>query len=198
MKNFLIVVALFVVFSCAEQPSGVTVQRKEITQERIDALVQSAQPLFNALRTNAKGKSDLTMVSYELVVDRATGDMTLLNFQSETFFSFIEEDESARAEGAGKYVVECHNNGKTTRTECSSNISCGSAIKACLDAGGCANICEAPKPLSAVRVDDVAFLQQNGLQPKDIQSILDLPSKNLEIGKAAGTLSSIKLYAQIQ
>ncbi len=198
MKNYLVILALFFAVSCADESSTPKPQQTPLSvDERVDALVKSIQPVFASLREKTTSKEDMYLISYEVAMDTETGELTLLNFQSEDLFPIAGREEYARI-AADKYVVECVNGGKKTSTSCDGQVSCGKAISACLESGGCATICQAPKPYKTIQDDDLRYFEGKGVETSLLKTIVNLPTINLDKSKSQGTLTSVKLYSLIE
>ena len=188
----LIVLPLAFNFSCKDEQSKP--ENVPIDPLEIQSLVNGFQPFFD--NVNAR-KEAPELISYELVADRATGKITLLNFQEESFFPIFGEEEMGRLKGDTKYTVECTKGGKTTTHECSGKISCGRKIAACLEAGGCATICKSPKSFNDIRATDISFLKSYGFNNTALNYIKSLPQLDLVDAKSHGNLSSIKFYHMV-
>src|SRR5690606_37423369 len=143
------------------------------------------------LRTKANEREETKAVTYEVVTDLATGEMTLLNFKLESFFRIA--GRAAYAKERTKFTAEFTVVGKTTSETCDGKFSCGSAIADCLDKGGCATICEALKVYKVIRDNDLKFFTDQGVSINDLKKISALPTLDLERARAHGTLASVKL-----
>lgn len=195
-KNTLVVLILLALsFGCSDSNEQAVKKPIQIDGEKINSMVQSIQPLFTSLKDKANGREEPKAITYEVVTDLSTGEITLLNFKLEEFFPIAGREAYAR-EGT-KYTVDCTVGGKTTSTTCDGKFSCGSAIADCLDKGGCASICEAPKGFNVLRENDIRFFIDQGVSAGDLKSISGLPTFDLERARATGTLASVKVTSFI-
>lgn len=196
MKKIMFALLLIAGMSCTDEAPQANKALPLRDDEKIENLVQSVQPLFASLREKAAGKKDLEMVSFEIVKDRRTGAMTLLNFKSEPFFPIARREVYERMAG-DVYSVTCTTSGKSTTTQCSGKFECGSAIAKCLDGGGCANVCRAPNSVESIRLSDVNFFSSREVDVRSVSLFNGVPLSDLERAKINGTLSSVKLYTLI-
>ncbi|HYF69599.1 MAG TPA: hypothetical protein VD884_15745 [Ohtaekwangia sp.] len=195
-RNTLVVLILLALsFGCSDSNEPATKKTQQSDGEKINLMVESIQPIFASLRTKANGREEPKAITYEVVTDLATGEMTLLNFKLEEFFPIA--GRAAYAKEGTKYTVECTVGGKTTSKTCDGKFSCGSAIADCLDKGGCATICEAPKGYNVIRDSDLKFFIDQGVSVNDLKRITGLPTLDLERARATGTLASVKLTSLI-
>jgi hypothetical protein len=194
MRKLIYLFVAAILWSCGDDQTSHA--QKPVSDQEVTALMQSAESVLSLLRERKSGKDDPELISYEIAVDKNTGVITLVNFKAEPFFPIGDEDEMGRLSGQS-YSVDCTINGKTTTTSCDGKISCGKAVAACLDAGGCATICAAPRPYNATHKLDLNFLESKGLKPDELGVIKDLPAIDIERSAASGTLASVKIYSLI-
>lgn len=200
MKKLLFVpLLLSLLFSCSDENANSTnfkaPSEERSDEERIDALINHINPVLGNI-TSKRG--DISLISYEIVKNKETNEITILNFQQESYFPTEGKEAYSRIAG-DSYTVECTTNGKTTTTKCDGKLSCGKAIANCLDNGGCATICKndvaaKPKTYGDIRSADIALLQELGLSKKDLKTINSLPSITLT---NTSIINSVKIYGYL-
>lgn len=81
------------------------------------------------------------IVSFEVVKNLNSGEITLENFELNSFFPISKKEDYQQR--SGRYQVDCDLPGENNdwSESCGSKWSCGSLIADCLEAGGCATIC---------------------------------------------------------
>ena len=169
-------------FSCADDGAG-QAPRTSTDVEPIESTIAAVEPLFERLKS---APGDYTL-SLELARDPATSKLAILNFRK-------EDSLPVQAAGGKKYTVSCTSGGKTTATSCDGAYSCGTAVSACLDSGGCAEVCKAPMTIQEQRDIDREFLEGEGLASEELSN--GLPSYDVDSFQKAvdeGTVTSVTI-----
>ncbi|WP_432411988.1 hypothetical protein [Rasiella sp. SM2506] len=115
-----------------------------VTQKNKDAKVIN-QLLADAevdLENQSRQLTEFQVITFEVVKNLETNEITLQNFKENSFFPIASKEEYQTRSGG--YQVDCDLGGPPNdwSEECSGKWSCGQLIADCLDEGGCATICE--------------------------------------------------------
>ncbi len=148
MKNFkrftVICLTLLLCNSCSsEKPEFINESNvKQLQNEKeiatINNLLENIKPQLNE---RAKDLEEFNYISFEVVKNLNTNEITLENFKELSLFPIADLTQNNRS----TYTISCDNNGdgeSDWEEQCSGIGSCGKLVKKCLDEGGCAEICE--------------------------------------------------------
>lgn len=131
MKNLkLTLVALLLVFlstSCEQKPS-------ELASTSFDDFFDETIEKYQNIE-----EDHAVYISYAYDENSEKLSVKDVEVKELDFFPLI----TSRVENGGGYTIDCTIGEDVTTSDCSGTYSCGQLIKDCLDAGGCAEICEA-------------------------------------------------------
>ena len=120
----------------------------------INQLLSEMKPKLE-LKAKAKKNSDftITIFTFEVAKNLKTGEITLENLEGKNV-AFLPLDD-ADVELLGHYTVNCDLGNDSWSANCSGGLACGKLVKKCMDAGGCARVCEkslGETPFSSVKM----------------------------------------------
>lgn len=119
-------------------------------EEKIDHLFENIDVAISdkltALNAVAKKSDSELAITFLVIKDNTSGNITLANFETENIFPL---PNSLFSKSSGdEFTVSCSGGSGGDWTEsCGGKFSCGSKIAKCLDEGGCASICKAPEQI---------------------------------------------------
>src|SRR5690606_34747163 len=107
MKKLLFVpLLLSLLFSCSDENANSTnfkaPSEERSDEERIGALINHVNPVLGNI-TSKRG--DISLISYEIVKNKETNEITILNFQQESYFPTEGKEAYSRIAG-DSYTVE--------------------------------------------------------------------------------------------
>jgi len=162
----------------------------ESDEERIERMVESIQPLLVFFRARSSGKEGMEMLSYEIVRDRKTGAMAVLNFKTELFFPVASREEYVRI-ATDTFILD--QAGNRSRA----GVSAAKAIASGLETGWCSATYKKGRPIVSIVHADQRFFGVRGLASEYTRISEWFQIADLEEGKARGSLASVKLYTLI-
>ena len=158
------IVAVIAIFSCcskndlrpAKETTAIVMSAKADKQNTDGSRLRNAnsynlkqvEHFMDVARTLGRNAKDV--VSFDLVYDGKTKNFQMRNIKV-PYKNFIPFGHTP---GTEKYTVSCAGGsaGGTT-TECSGKVCVGTAVKDCLDSGGCATVC-ASKTIHIIYIPD--------------------------------------------
>jgi len=123
----------------------------ETEQLNLQQSLENDAKTINALLAELKLKlifqskqlSELERISFEIVKNKSTNEITVEKMETFRFFPMADKSEYYSQTRGGGYQVDCDLGGNGDWTEsCSGTYSCGRLIARCLDEGGCATTCQ--------------------------------------------------------
>jgi hypothetical protein len=132
----------------------------------------------------------MEMISYEILKDRETGAMAVLNFRAELFFPVASREEYVRI-ATDTFILD--EAGHRSRA----GLSAAKAVAGSLETGWCSDIYKKGKAIVSIVQADQRFFGIRGLA-SEYASISELfQIDELEQAKVRGSLASVKLYTLI-
>lgn len=154
-NNILSIFTLFVLFttmltiSCSDKNHELNNQNSEEKINKLFDLVDSKiETKSQVLRQLNGDKVIQKAITFLVIRDNNTGEISLANFKEEDYFAPIadvfENSTLSQTQYMDDYTVSCSGgSGGDWESSCGGKFSCGKLIAKCLDEGGCASICNA-------------------------------------------------------
>lgn len=145
----------FMVFGIAMSCQNEKVQPEEemsqleIDAAKIDKLLEEARP---DLAEQASKMNDDKVITFEVVKNLKTNEITIENIKQVNFFPIPIASEKTPEFTEAEYQVDCDNGDSSWSKSCGGKWSCGKLIAKCLDEGGCATICQQQQQKSTERL----------------------------------------------
>jgi hypothetical protein len=137
LKLFTILIFGLIIASCTENNFDSTNKsvEKVVDEMRQTKIINKNNAIFADIQYDKKTGNILKYCILEKEFDLIT-----LPFESETI---VQTRVDKWKVSCSKSVYKDKDGKSSSETECDGKFSCGSAIKKCLDAGGCTEICKA-------------------------------------------------------
>jgi len=139
-KLSVILLTVLTTFSCSEEDNLSDLENQSIEfEDFFDTIVDK----------NIKTKNKNNLIQIEYLWDKRNNTITILGSEekepsqnAKIKINSYEAKAKFQSKNDDKYQVSCSNGDKSWTRSCSGKWSCGSAVKSCLDEGGCAEVCK--------------------------------------------------------
>lgn len=123
----------------------------ESDSKTISELFQKIKP---ELINQSKRLGEFEVITFEVVKNQKTNEITLENFNTVEFFPIMEKEDYMQMRGS--YTVSCSGGSEGDWTEsCGNKWSCGALVADCLEQGGCATVCQNERRASDIKYSSV-------------------------------------------
>lgn len=160
----------------------------------VDEKIKTKSTRLNSIDGVKKDDTPIsTAITFLVIRDNLTGNITLSNFKSEEYFvlpdeMFSEETNTPESrisktefttsspesvlENKKGYRINCKGGSAGNWSKkCSGKFSCGKEVVKCLDQGGCAEVCEVPVEFIEFNAEEFVDIELNQINLEDVSAV---------------------------